>query len=242
MSNFVLVHGSWHGAWCWRDLIPQLEAQGHRAVAVDLPGHGADQTPPAEITLQSYGERVGAALAQFNEPAILVGHSMGGIAISQAAERYPDRVASLVYLCAFLVQNGQPLVQIGLADQESALIPNLIPDEAALVMRLKEGELANVFYNDCTPEEAAWALAQLRPDPLIPIGTPMQISDGNYGRVPRYYIECLQDRTLSPGMQKMMYTAMPCRRVIPMNTGHSPFLSAPAELAAHLDGIAKGDA
>lgn len=242
MSNFVLVHGSWHGAWCWRELTPRLEALGQKVVTIDLPGHGADQTPPAEISLQSYGERVGAALAALDEPAILVGHSMGGIAISQAAELYPDKIASLVYLCAFLLQNGQPLVEIGLADQESALIPNLIPDEAALVMRLKEGELANVFYNDCAPEQAAWALAQLRPDPLIPVGTPIQLSEANYGRLPRYYIECLQDRTVSPSTQKAMYTATPCRRVISMQTGHSPFLSAPVELAGHLSEIAGSNA
>lgn len=238
MSNFVLVHGSWHGAWCWQDLTPHLEAAGHRVMTLDLPGHGQDQTPPHEITLQSYAERVGAALNKFSEPAILVGHSMGGIAISQAAEQYPDKISSLVYLCAFLLQNGQPLVQVALADQTSALIPHLRPDEAAALMRLDGENLAEVFYNDCTPEQAAWALAQLRPDPILPVGTPIQISEDNYGRIPRYYIECLQDRGVSPATQKAMYTAMPCRRVISMETSHSPFFSAPSALAGHLLEIA----
>ncbi len=89
MSNVVLVHGSWHGAWCWRDLTPRLQALGHRVVTLGLPGHGDDQTPPHAVTLQSYADRVGAALDEFNEPALLVGHSMGGIAISQAAEQHP---------------------------------------------------------------------------------------------------------------------------------------------------------
>ncbi|MBI3959079.1 MAG: alpha/beta fold hydrolase [Chloroflexi bacterium] len=234
MSNFVLVHGSWHGAWCWRDLTPRLEALGHRVVTLDLPGHGEDQSPPQAVTLQSYADRVGAALGEFSEPAVLVGHSMGGIAISQAAEQFPEKIASLVYLCAFLLQNGQPLVQVALADQASSLIPNLMPDEAGAVMRLKDGNLADVFYADCAPETAEWALAQLRPDPIAPVGTPIQITDANYGRIPRYYIECLQDRAVSPSVQKVMYTAMPCRRVISMQTSHSPFLSAPGELAGHL--------
>ncbi len=103
MSTFVLVHGSWHGAWCWNKLTPLLEREGHAVIAPDLPGHGEDWTPIPEISLQSYVDRVGEALDSAPEPAILVGHSMAGTVISQLAEQRPDQVAGLVYLCAFLL-------------------------------------------------------------------------------------------------------------------------------------------
>ena len=109
MSRFVLVHGAWHGAWCWYKLLPRLERAGHRVTALDLPAHGKDRTPIAEVTLERYADAVCNALGLDAEPAILVGHSMGGIAITQAAERHPERIKSLVYLTAFLLRDGDTL-------------------------------------------------------------------------------------------------------------------------------------
>jgi len=87
MSTYLLIHGAWHGGWCWRKVVPLLEAKGHRVLAPDLPGHGNDATPTATVTLKSYTDRICEIASEQNEPAILAGHSMGGIAITQAAER-----------------------------------------------------------------------------------------------------------------------------------------------------------
>ena len=89
LTAFVLVHGAWHGAWCWDELAPLL---GGHVEAVDLPGHGADTTPVAGCTLDAYVARVVEALERAPEPAVLVGHSLGGITVAQAAERRPDEV------------------------------------------------------------------------------------------------------------------------------------------------------
>ena len=85
MSTYVLVHGSWHGAWCWHKIIPLLEQAGHQAIAVDLPGHGRDWTDARDVSLQSYVESVCDILDAQPEPVILVGHSRGGIVVSQTA-------------------------------------------------------------------------------------------------------------------------------------------------------------
>ena len=112
MSRLVLVHGAYGGAWCWEDLIPLLEAQGHSVEAFDLPGAGEDDTPVAGVTLDACVERTCGVLAQRDEPAILVGHSMGGIVITQTAARCPKRIALLVYVCAFLPGDGQSLLDL----------------------------------------------------------------------------------------------------------------------------------
>jgi pimeloyl-ACP methyl ester carboxylesterase len=100
MGTFILVHGSWHGAWCWERVVPRLQTAGHTVIAVDLPGYGEDHTPVADITLQAYADKVLAAVDAADEPVVLVGWSMGGIVISTVAEQRHERIAHLVYLAA----------------------------------------------------------------------------------------------------------------------------------------------
>jgi pimeloyl-ACP methyl ester carboxylesterase len=84
--RIVLVHGAFGGAWCWEPVLPGLRAAGHTVEAIDLPGHGEDKTPVAEVTLDAYADRVCGVLAA-GPPAVLVGHSMGGVVVTQAAAR-----------------------------------------------------------------------------------------------------------------------------------------------------------
>ncbi len=107
MATYVLIHGAWHGAWCWDKVVSLLKMKGHRVEAPDLPGHGKDRTPIGEVSLEAYAEKICKVLDAELEPVILVGHSMGGIAISQAAEYLPDKIETLVYLTAFLLRDGE---------------------------------------------------------------------------------------------------------------------------------------
>jgi pimeloyl-ACP methyl ester carboxylesterase len=106
MGTFVLVHGSWHGAWCWERLVPRLQTAGHTVIAVDLPGYGEDHTPVRDITLQAYADKVLAVVDTAEEPVVLVGWSMGGIMISTVAEQRHERIAHLVYLAALMLPRG----------------------------------------------------------------------------------------------------------------------------------------
>src|SRR5207253_7802010 len=112
-------------------VVPLLEAEGHSVTAVDLPGHGDDTTPLVGLTQAEYGRRVADAVEAAGEPVILAGHSMGGMAITQAAEYVPDKIAALVYVCAFLPGPDASLLALADGDTEARVLPNLEVDEAA---------------------------------------------------------------------------------------------------------------
>jgi pimeloyl-ACP methyl ester carboxylesterase len=237
MSTYVLIHGSWHGAWCWYKIIPILEQAGHKAIALDLPGHGRDWTAARDVSMQSYVESVCNILDAQPEPVILVGHSRGGIVISQAAEHRPEKIRTLVYLAAFLIPNGEAMLPTALSDTESLIVSNLVVNEEQGYYMLKAEAFREALYADCSEEDVALATALLTPEPNAPVAMPMHITQERFGRIPRVYIETLRDRGVSPSLQKKMYTALPCQMVMPMETSHSPFFSAPQELVRHLTSL-----
>ena len=237
MPPILLIHGAWHGAWCWDRLIPALTARGRKAVAIDLPGAGDDATPQAEVTLDLYARRVLDALKALDEPAVLLGHSMGGLSITAAAELAPERIAKLVYLCAFLPHDGDSL--LGLAEQND-------PDETAiktifsadgLSVTVEDDAIRPAFYADCSDEDVAFAKARLRPLAVQPAATPVHITAERFGRVRRVYIECTEDRAISIARQRAMAAASQPIEVQTMHTSHSPFFSAPEALADILAGL-----
>ena len=234
MSNYVLIHGAWHGGWCWKNVIPLIEKEGHKVIAPDLPGHGDDKRPIAEITLPAYTDRVCQILDEQSESVILVGHSMGGVVITQTAEYRPEKIKKLVYVTAFLLQNGEVLLQHAEPDTEALVLPNLIMSEDQSYATVKEEALKEVFYADCSDEDVEFAKSRLVPQAAAPFATPVNTTEENFGRVPRVFISCLRDKAISPSIQEKLYTALPCEKVISMDTSHSPFFSVPEELANHL--------
>ncbi len=234
MARFVLVHGAWHGAWCFDALARDLAAAGHEVDTFDLPGHGADTTPHEQVTLDLYAQRVAEVVGDDGDPVILVGHSMGGIAVTQAAELKADRIAKLVYLTAFLPKNGESLQYLaGLPENpEDIVVPNceiappdaLIPDWAARA----------AFYHRCSESDADAAVAQLNPQPLPPLGMPVEITAEGAGSIERHYIACTDDRAIPIALQRRMIDESPCATVTEIDSDHSPFICAEEELVAAL--------
>ena len=234
MSTFVLVHGSWHGAWCWYKVIARLRAAGHQVLAPDLPSLGADKTPVEAVTLGSWTQTVVDTIDAADEPVILVGHSRGGILISEAAQARPERVRTLVYLCAFLLRDEESVLGVSSGDTGTLLRGNLVIAADQRSATVADTIIDDAFYASCPADDRALARTLLQPEPLAPLATSVHVTPERFGRVPRIYIECLQDRAISPAMQRQMIDASPCQRVITMATDHSPFFSAPDDLVHHL--------
>jgi pimeloyl-ACP methyl ester carboxylesterase len=236
-ATYVLIHGAWHGAWCWEKVMPLIKAAGHTVIAPDLPGHGRDKTPIPEVTLKAYVQRVCEAVNTQTEPVILVGHSMAGVVITQAAEDCPDRIKMLVYLCAYLPRNGESLFDLLQQDNESLSVQNRVLSDDKSYITIRDDAIKEVFYADCSDDDVERARTLLRPQATVPTREPVHTTDKNFGRLSRVYIETLRDRAISPSLQRQMVAASPCQKVITMDTSHSPFFSAPEELVAYLTSL-----
>ncbi len=237
--HFALIHGAWHGKWCWEHLEAELRARHLGVTSFDLPGHGGDTTPREQVNLAAYVDRVVHWVRELDRPVELVGHSMGGAVITQVAEQIPANLSGLTYLCAFLPRNGESLSQLAQEDRASALHGNLGagPEPDTLVVAADAAR--EIFYHDCRNDEADAAIAQLVPQPMAPLSEPVITTDAGFGSVPRSYVLCTQDRAITAAMQRRMLERLPCSPVVELTLGHSPFLANPAALAEALERIAQ---
>jgi pimeloyl-ACP methyl ester carboxylesterase len=234
VSSFVLVHGSWHGAWCWYKVASRLRALGHEVIVPELPSHGRDRTPPEQVTLDDYVARIAEAIDRAREPVVLVGHSRGGIPLSQTAEARPEGIRMLIYLAAYLLRDGETVMDWATSDTASLVMPNLDVGEDRSWDMLREEAFDAALYADCAAEDVTLAHLLLTPEPLAPSMTPLQLTAERYGRLPRAYIELTQDRAVTPDLQQRMRSAPPCARVIELAASHSAYFSVPDELAGEL--------
>ena len=230
MKTFILIHGSWHSAWNWHLVIPILESQGHRVIAVELPGMGRDKTPVKEVTLEKAVNKIITVLDGLDGKAILVGHSKNGIMISQAAEYRPDKIEKLVYLAAYLIPNEKTQRAYSLQDTEGVLKPYVVKNEETNSTTLLPEIYKKGLDHDCPDYITDLAKLILSDEPIATGITPLQLTDANFGRVPRVYIECTEDRAVTPFIQRKMYNELPCEKVYSINSSHSPFFSKPQEL------------
>ena len=238
MATFILVHGSMHGGWCWHKLVPLLEAQGHRVLAPDLPGMGEDPTPLSEVTLSTWAEFIARLSREAGEQVILVGHSRGGTVISEAAELAPQSMLGLVYLAALLLPAGKKAFEAAVAEEARKAAEAGQGASDGLSLRVEPEAARALFYNRASREDAIWASARLCPEPLAPNVVPLTVTRERWGRLPRAYIECLDDRAVPIELQRAMHAALPCDPVVTMDSDHSPFLCEPRALAGHLADIA----
>jgi len=234
MATFGLVHGAWHGAWCWERLIPELAARGHQAVAMDLP------CEDPEAGAARYAEVVDAALPRTDD-LVLVGHSLGGLTIPLVAVRRPVRL--LAFLCAALPVPGQSLEEQVAADPTLyapgyATHPGRVVHPDGSTSWASADSVREVFYHDCAPADVARAWPRLRRQSRAPRREPCPLLA--WPEVPRVSIVAREDHAVNPVWARRAARERLGVAPIELAGSHSPFLSRPAELAALLDGLVAG--
>ena len=231
MKTFILIHGSWHSAWNWHRVLPILKEKGHRVIAIDLPGMGRDKTPLGKVRMQTTVQYICDIIDSVEGKVILVGHSKNGIMISQAAEYRPQKIEKLIYLAAYLVPGGKTQREYSIQDTQGVLKPFVMLDEQKESSILQPEIYKEGLYHDCDDYITQLANLLLSAEPFESGIVPLSLTEENFGTVPRYYIECTEDRAVTPFIQRKMYTETPCKRVYSMATSHSPFFSRPEELS-----------
>ncbi len=226
----MLVHGAWHGAWCWELLAPELDSLGHRTLTVDLPS----DDPAA--TFETYADHVVEALSSEDDEVVLVGHSMAGMTIPLVAARRPIR--RLVFLCALVPSPGHSLVEQ--LQESGVLLPEyaggLDEDENGSARWIDTDLARQILYADCDEDAAGAAIKRLRPQARTPYAVPCQLDE--LPDVARTYVVCGEDRLVNPDWSRRVATGRLAAELVELRGGHSPFLSRPREVAEVLHRVA----
>ncbi len=227
--DIVLVHGSYHGSWCWDLLRPDLERLGHRVITPDLP------ISDPEAGAATYAQVVADSIEPGMQP-VLVGHSMGGLVIPLVAALRPVR--RLVFVAAFLPSPGESA-----NDQRSngSLDPPATPTTAEWtdlgddVWMVGPHTATEIFFHDASPQIADWATKRLRPQAYRVMNeiTPMTA----WPDVECRSIVCLADRAINPAWVRTAARERLGTEAVEIPGGHSPFMTRPAEFAELLDSL-----
>jgi pimeloyl-ACP methyl ester carboxylesterase len=232
----VLVHGAWHGSWCWAGVQAELDKLGVPSYAPDLPGHGVSDKPFGDM----HGDAacVAALIERLGTDVVLVGHSYGGAVIGEAALR-TDHVRRLVYIAAFVLDEGESMVRIRVLQGVPEDPPGLL---GLAQQRTDHGTLAldpvaaiPALYGRATYQAQQAAVARLTEQPIATFVQPA--TGAGWKRAPSTYVRCLHDRTVPINHQDLM--AERCTEIVTLDSDHSPPVSMPAETAALLARLAR---
>jgi pimeloyl-ACP methyl ester carboxylesterase len=226
-KTFVILHGGWQSSRGWKSVAGLLNQAGYGVGLIDLPGHGSQADIPFhKINLQTYVNYVCQQVQEFQKqgPVILVGHSMSGMVISQVAQNMP--VDRLIYVAAFLPVNNERLMDIARHSPIIGISKNMIFNPKLKSISLDKTGLDRLFYNECSPDITEQALSRLQEQPLLPFYGRVHLTEEKFGAVPKFYVECTKDFSLSIKLQRSMQKRWHCS-VYSVEAGHCPFYSMP---------------
>lgn len=240
MAGFVLIHGSWHGGWCFDPVADILRARGHAVLAPTLPGMGGTAEELAAVTLEGWAdfalEHCRRLRAETGGPVVLAGHSRGGLVVSTAAERDPQAMDALVYICAMMLPTGLSRAEFKKLEGPNPAFDAIIsPVHGGVGTVVDPAAAGAVFAQVSPPDLVAAALPRLIAEPHGPRSEKLTLTPERWGRLPRTYVECTQDRTIPIDSQRKMQQFSPGAWVVTLDADHSPYLSRPVELADALE-------
>ena len=230
-SAVALAHGAFETSAVWSKVQAKLTADGFANVAIDLPGRDAIAASASGASLVLYRDAVLAKLASEPRLVVLVGHSFGGMTISAAAEAAPAKIATLVYVAAYLPTNGESPFQLSQMEKDGKMGPAFRVSDDKSTASVDPAARAALFCNDCAEDVAGSVADAIVSEPLAPLATPVALTAERFGRVDKVYIRTARDRVLSPSLQAAMMKATPVGAAFTLDTGHAPFAAAPEALA-----------
>ena len=222
--TYIFVHGAWHGAWCWRELGREFDRRGVAWRAVDLPS--AQPLGDASASLVDDVAAV-VACATFDGPIVLVGHSYGGVVITEAAPQIAN-LERLCYIAALVPNLGQSTTDTSRTVNVRTRLDTAIEVEGAL-LRLNPERVVDALYQECSPDLQAWAAGQLSHQTLASFRSSRRAPKVD---VPSRYVLCRHDHALDPSLQERM--AERCDALFELASDHSPHISHPIECTAAL--------
>lgn len=231
-QHFVLIHGAWHGGWCWDGVIAELEKAGHTAEAPTLPGARPDDNR-AGIQFSDYVDKVVEVLKGQPAPVILVGHSSAGFILQAATPQAADNVARLIFVNAFILPHGQS--QFDLVPPEAAegltAAAQASPDNCVPVL---EDFVRNVLMAGDPVEQQDALISRLAPQPLTLFTTPVDARPFEALTVPKSVVFCNKDSSLPPGAYEQMARGLGDHRFIEVDGGHETLFTQPGVMARAL--------
>jgi pimeloyl-ACP methyl ester carboxylesterase len=243
-KTFVLVHGSWQGAWSWDGVRDRLRAHGHRVITPALPGRGDIGEDRSWI---GHDENVAAVLAAIDAdgtgPVVLAGHSLGGVTISQVADQRPEHIARLVYCDAFALEDGESAAD-ALPEQMRAGIGDLAATRADRAIPMPWELWRANFVQTATEELARDSFRQLVPDPYRPVFEPVKLRRPVHRDLPVTFVHFTRDQAVPPGpayWHPEMTSRLNGATVAEIDGDHETLLTAPTQLADALHRIATAD-
>jgi pimeloyl-ACP methyl ester carboxylesterase len=243
MANFVLVHGAWHGGWCYRDTARLLRMQGHAVITPTHTGVGERAHQASEsITLETHVRDVlGAIEAEELDDVILCGHSYGGMVITGVADRLPDRVKALVYLDAFVPRHGDSLIRLLDAALPPEVAQAFIGGFRGSAQERHSGMMAPIPAEmfGIKAENRAWVERRCVPQALATFEMPLLMSGGGNDTVAQRVYVLADGWDPSP----FRHFAKQCEgqagwRVVKMPCSHDVMVDMPEALADLLAGLA----
>ncbi len=232
MSHYILVHGAWEGSWSWENTAPELEKQGHTTTAIDLPGSIGNKREIPEVTMAGYIKTVSDQINALDHKVVLVGHSMAGAIISQVAELIPEKIERLVYVAAFLLKNGDSVLEAMQRDPDGEYLPNLEFSEDQSYAKVPEQVLRNVAFHDVDEKDIVLAVPRMAEKQATqPFVSKVAVSAERFGAVPKTFIRTTIDKITSPALQDEMIKNWDVEKIHILPSGHFPALSMPQQLA-----------
>jgi len=232
-KHFILIHGAWHGGWCWDGVIEKLKKAGHTAEAPTLPGHHP-QDDRSNIGLNDYVDKIVNLLKQQTDSVVLVGHSSAGFLLQEAAQKAPDKISHLIFLNAFILPNGKsqfdlvpPEVSEGMTAAAKASPDNCVP--------VDEGFVRNMLMAGEPTEKQDALVSRLVPQPLAIFTTPVDTHNFEKLTIPKSVVFCKADASLPPGAYLNMAQVLGEHKLIEVEGGHEALFTNPGVVTEALE-------